>query len=303
MPQGVVKAVKQVLWLLLPIGVCLTPISEAIAQSSSSSTACQPPALSRLTRHRVRSGETLNSIAAQYRLIPATLIGLNPQLRQGRAPVGSEILVPPYNGIRVEVPTGSNWREIAKKYNVRADVLFEVNGCQDSPRVVFVPGVNWSPTPTPTTANSPIDRYPLDAVAPVVTRYGWQLNPASGQVVFHSGVNLSATSGTPVLAVGAGTIAFVGNQTGEGKLIVINHAQGLQTRYSQLGAVAVRSGQQVRAGQQIGTVGAQSSGAQSSSSQAGSTYLHFEVRSNSNLGWVAQDPGQFLPQIRANDRR
>lgn len=297
MAQGAVKVTKPMKrwWrILLPVGIWLAPIPVAIAQSNPSpSSACQPPALSRLTRHQVRSGETLNSIAAQYNLIPATLIGLNPQLRQGTAPVGTEIVVPPYNGIRVEVPAGSNWREIAKKYNVRADVLFEVNGCQDSPRVVFVPGVNWSPTPAPS-ANSPIDRYPLPAAAPIVTRYGWQLNPTSGQVVFHSGVNLSADSGTPVLSVGAGTIAFVGDQTGQGKLVVINHAQGLQTRYSQLGTVAVRSGQQVQAGQRIGIVASQPNGR---------SYLHFEVRSNSNLGWVAQDPGQFLPQIRANERR
>ncbi|WP_206602948.1 LysM peptidoglycan-binding domain-containing M23 family metallopeptidase [Leptolyngbya ohadii] len=281
-----------VISLLLGLGTAGGAIAQTptfIAPDASTPT-CPTPALSQLTRYRIRSGDTLNSLAARHNLIPATLMGFNPNLRNGSAPVGTEIVIPPYNGIRVEVPAGSSLREIARRYNVRPDVLFEVNGCQTSPRVVFVPGVNWSPTPAPTATNSPIDRYPLPSDAPVLTRYGWQLNPASGRVVFQSGVNLEAAAGTPVYAAGAGTIAFVGNQAGYGNLVVINHSQGLQTRYAQLDRMNVRVGQTVQAGATIGTVGNPGANRQ--------PYLTFEVRSNSNLGWVAQDPGNYLRQLR-----
>jgi murein DD-endopeptidase MepM/ murein hydrolase activator NlpD len=268
--------------------------SRSSAASKQDQSVCPEPALSRIVRHRITAGETLDSIARHYDLIPATLMGLNPVLRGGQAPVGAEILIPPYNGIRVEVPAGKTWRDVAKTYHVRADVLFEVNGCQESPGVVFVPGVNWSPNPAATTTaaatNSPLSHYPLPAVASILTGYGWQVDPGVGEVVFHSGVNLDAVAGTPVLAAGAGTIAFSGEQQGSsGKLVVINHSQGLQTRYSQLATVSVRVGQQVQAGTQIGTVG--SSGATTR------PYLHFEVRSNSSLGWVAQDPGRYFHEL------
>ncbi|MBF2076758.1 MAG: M23 family metallopeptidase [Synechococcales cyanobacterium C42_A2020_086] len=272
----------------------------AVAQSemttpTSAPALCPEPALSRLTRHRIAAGETLDSIAQQYNLIPATLMGFNPELRNGIAAVGTEIVIPPYNGIRVEVPAGSSWREIAKQYNVRADVLFEVNGCQEAASVVFVPGVNWSPVPAPTatapaSARNPINRYPLPAPASMLTGYGWQLNRSTGRVVFNNGVNLQAEAGTPVLAVGAGIVAAVTEQE-----VVINHAQGLQTRYGQLGEITVQVGQAVQPGTRIGAVGPLGDRAAS--------FLRFEVRSNSSLGWVAQDPGAYIDGLRTADQR
>ncbi len=274
--------------LLAPVKAAPLPIQLPVQSSS-----CPQPALSRLVRHRVAAGETLNSIAQQYNLLPTTLMGMNPALQQGSPAVGSEILIPPFNGIRVNVPPSSSWRDIAKQYGVRADVLFEANGCQKAFTVVFVPGVNWSPVSAPSKASiaaSPIERYPLPQVSSILLAYGWQVNPTTHALAFHSGVNLATNADTPVLAAGAGTIAFAGEQEGYGKLIVINHERGLQTRYSQLATLAVRTGQQVQAGTQIGTVAPAASTA--------SPYLHFEVRSNSQLGWVSQDPGTYLPELR-----
>ncbi|UBF29085.1 M23 family metallopeptidase [Kovacikia minuta CCNUW1] len=280
-------------WSVFPIGrTAAEPL--LVAQSS-----CQAPVLSRLIRHKIAAGETLDGIAQRYNLIPATLMGLNPQLRGGKAPVGAEILVPPYNGIRVELQSNQTWRDIAKRYNVRPAVLFEVNGCQPAPKVVFVPGVNWSPVeasgqkaPTAQTTRI-LSGFPLPAKpsqSAILLGYGWGVQPNTGRVGFHSGVDLVAATGTPVLAAGDGTVAFAGNQGAYGRLVVINHQEGLQTRYAQLGSIKVKVGQRVRKGQTIATVG--SSGIPSSKQP----HLHFEVRSRSNLGWVAQSPEPYLLQ-------
>ncbi len=266
----------------------------AIAQSDSvpapaSTSTCPTPALSRVLRHRVAAGETLESIAEQYNLLSTTLMGMNPALRQGAVQPNSEILVPPYNGIQVTVPAGKSWRDLAKQYGVRADLLFEQNGCQSAPTVLFVPGVNWSPAPAPTAnqaAASPISRYPLPETAAILQAYGWQVNPVTNAVEFYSGVNLAVQSLTSVLAAGTGTVAFAGEQNGSG-LVVINHSQGLQTRYAQLNTIGVRLGQQVQAGAELGTVGA----------VAETPFLNFQVRSNSRLGWVAQDPAVYLHEL------
>ncbi|NJN86450.1 MAG: M23 family metallopeptidase [Leptolyngbyaceae cyanobacterium SL_7_1] len=293
--------------LILPVVlVGVVPPDRALGQPTTSTTnaapaptkqtgdLCPQPALSRLTRHRVAAGETVITIAQQYSLIPATLMGLNPNLREGNVPVGTEVLVPPYNGIRVEVPSGSSWRDIAAAYGVRADALYEINGCQDNPRVVFIPGINWSPnqptTGLPSQSSAVFTGYPLPATASVLTAYGWQASTATTELVFHSGVDLAAERGTPVLAVGGGTVAFVGEQGAYGNLIVINHAEGLQTRYAQLDGMMVEVGQRVNAGDRIGTVG--------STGVANAPHLHFEVRSNSNLGWVAQDPVDYVRNLR-----
>ncbi|MEH2298669.1 MAG: M23 family metallopeptidase [Nostoc sp.] len=260
---------------------------------------CPTPALSRFQRHKVVRGETLESIAQRYNLIPTTIIGMNPALQNGAiAVVGSVLQIPPYNGVVVEVPRGETWREVAAKYKVRADSLFEVNGCQQDPRIVFVPGVNWSPngvvtkSPLPTDTGTPnrasLSGYPLAQVATVGLAYGWQINPATGQVFFHSGVDLLAPVGSTVQAIAPGTVAFANDQGTYGKLVIINHSGGLQSRYAQLDSIKVTVGQQVKKGDLLGTVG---TSGQPSSSQP---HLHFEVRSSSSLGWVAEDPKGYL---------
>lgn len=270
----------------------LTGSPSAIAQ-----TCPKPAALAQLSRHTVAPGETIQSIAQTYNLLPATLIGFNPSLQAGKAPVGATLTIPPFNGIRVNVPPGQNWRDVAKTYKIRPDVLFEVNGCQPAPRTVFVPGVNWSPagnTPSqrlPTATPQILAGSPLagqSATAKVLLGYGYSLPEGANQVVFHSGVDLAAPSGTPVQAVGQGTIAFAGVQGAYGNLVVINHAEGLQTRYAQLSKINVKAGQRVNRGQVLGTVG--TSGRPSSTSP----HLHFELRSRSNLGWVAENPDRVL---------
>lgn len=249
---------------------------------------CQTPALSRLKTHRIAPGETLNSIAQTYNLIPATLMGFNPILQQGAIPVGQEILIPPYNGIQVTVPAGQTWREVAATYNVRPDILFEVNGCQTSPSVVFVPGVNWTPGRPASPTLSTLQGYPIPNPAPIALGYGWQLHPDTRQVMFHSGLDFLTPVNTPVLPVGQGIVAYAGDRDNYGNLVVINHAAGKQTRYAHLETITVKVGQTVNRGEILGTTGVTGQG------DIAAPHLHFEIRYNSPLGWVAEDPTPYL---------
>ena len=267
--------------------------------------ACPAPLLSRLKRHTVAQGETLDSIAQRYNLIPTTIMGLNPAVRSGQAPVGTELLIPPFNGIRVELQPNQTLREVAKSYGVSADVLFEANGCQLKPKVAFVPGVTWSPIgdqsaqgvmnrTVPTLKGYPLPRKPTKYS--ILLPYGWSLQGATGKTSFHSGIDLEAPLGTAVLSVGDGTIAFAGQQSTYGNVVVINHAEGLQTRYAQLGSLRVSAGEAVKQGQTIGTVG------NSGRPNSPVPHLHFEVRSRSGEGWVAENPQPYLlPELSRPD--
>jgi murein DD-endopeptidase MepM/ murein hydrolase activator NlpD len=82
----------------------------------------------------------------------------------------------------------------------------------------------------------------------------------------------------------SGTVAFVGQEGNYGYLVVINHPRGRQTRYAHLGKIQVQIGQVVKTGDVLGTVGA------TGKPDLNIPHLHFEVRYQSPVGWVAQDP-------------
>ena len=272
------------------MGMLVAPLPMMKSQDTQpeAQAVCPTPVLSRLKRHRLEAGETLESIARQYNLIPATLLGMNPILQQQPVTPGTEIVIPPYNGIQVNIPPGRSWQEVVKAYNARPDVVFEVNGCQTQPTALFLPGVNWSPKGPPIPALSLLSGYPLPQPTTMQMGYGWQLNPVLGRVVFHSGLDLTATVGTPVLSVGAGKIAFAGEREGYGKLVVVNHSSGKQTRYAHLDQIEVKVGQAVNLGDILGTVGT------TGQPDSHEPHLHFEIRYNSDLGWVAEDPNPYF---------
>lgn len=248
---------------------------------------CPLPVLDRLVSHRITRGETLSTIGQRYKVTPETIMGFNSQVRAA-LPVGETIVIPPFNGIRVNVPSGTLIRDVARLYKVRADLLFEINGCQPAPSVLFVPGIVWSPRyDTRPTAPSTVLKFvsPLSSIGKVLTRFS-SISGRDSET--YPGVDLAATIAAPVFAVADGTIAFSGLQGDFGNLVVINHAKGYQTRYAQLSGRSVKVGQQVNAGEPIGTVG------QTGSSSVKEPHLHFEVRSNTKLGWVAEDPLPWL---------
>jgi len=86
----------------------------------------------------------------------------------------------------------------------------------------------------------------------------------------HDGIDLAAPAGTPVRTAGEGSVLFAGPQQGYGLLVIIEHAHGLVTVYAHNRDLRVRTGQQIREGQVIATVG--------ESGKTSGPHLHFEVR-------------------------
>ncbi|MEA3346333.1 MAG: M23 family metallopeptidase [Chloroflexota bacterium] len=111
--------------------------------------------------------------------------------------------------------------------------------------------------------------------------------------MIHHGVDLVNPEGTPVLAAGAGTVIYAGDDRDRvfgpqpdfyGQLVVLNmdrkyHGQPVFTLYGHLSAISVQEGQQVREGQKLGEVGA--------TGIALGPHLHFEVRATDPYGYNA----------------
>lgn len=252
-----------------------------------------------LTKYQVKSGETVASIAAKYNLLPQTIIGVNPALQNQNLEGGEEIYIPAYNGFIIDINPGQSYIEIASRYVVKAELLWEVNGCKEiPPSKLFIPSTSFNVQNIPNLStindnnniNNNVVVYPLDSIAPVGFDYGNQDNPLLNKRVFHSGIDLIAPEFTPVFAVTNGLVVYAGNKGDYGNLVVINHANGKQTRYAHLSQVIVKTGQNVSGGEQIGTVGI------TGKPDIRQTHLHFEVRSDTNQGWKSEDPKGFLPQ-------
>jgi murein DD-endopeptidase MepM/ murein hydrolase activator NlpD len=113
--------------------------------------------------------------------------------------------------------------------------------------------------------------------------FGGRRNPFGGPgYEFHTGQDIEAPMGTPVVAGASGRISFVGWQNGYGQLVIVDHGGGLSTRYGHLSHIDVDLGQAVSRGQLVGKVG--------STGRSTGPHLHYEVRINDE----AVNPLQYL---------
>ncbi len=113
---------------------------------------------------------------------------------------------------------------------------------------------------------------PLPLIAPVTSHFGWRQDPFGAGPRFHNGVDLAAAYGREVDSVADGRVAFAGSAPGYGNTVLVEHAGGASTRYAHLGAIDVHEGENVRAGEALGTVGR--------TGRSTGPHLHFELLQN-----------------------
>ena len=106
----------------------------------------------------------------------------------------------------------------------------------------------------------------------ITSPYGTRVHPISGKTKFHSGVDIGAGAGAPIMAADGGTVVTASYSGGYGNLVAINHGNGRSTQYAHMSSMAVSVGQVVTKGQVIGYVG--------STGNSTGPHLHFEVRVN-----------------------
>src|SRR5581483_7806882 len=106
----------------------------------------------------------------------------------------------------------------------------------------------------------------------VTGSFGERIDPFNGEGAFHSGVDISTSFGTPVVAPADGVVVYADFLGGYGRAVVVEHGRGISTRYGHLANFAVISGQHVHRGDTIGYVGL--------SGRSTGPHLHYEVRIN-----------------------
>jgi peptidoglycan hydrolase FlgJ len=132
---------------------------------------------------------------------------------------------------------------------------------------------------------------PLDSATS--SAFGWRNDPFRGRRKFHNGVDLRAAYGTEVPTAAPGKVTFAGERGAYGLMVVVEHPNGVETRYAHLSSTAVQPGDSVAAGQTIGRVG--------STGRSTGPHLHFEVlldgkRVNPEQIASARSAASILPQ-------
>jgi len=130
--------------------------------------------------------------------------------------------------------------------------------------------------------------YPLATPAEQIDPWGWRYSQARGAWRMHTGVDLAAAAGTPVLAALAGRVVLVEPLSGYGLTVVLEHADGIHTLYAHLQEATAIPGSQLAQGEGLGTVGM--------SGRASGPHLHFELRSHGRET-LAHDPTPHLPPL------
>lgn len=119
-------------------------------------------------------------------------------------------------------------------------------------------------------ANSAPNIWPVEG--PITGSFGERIDPFNGEGAFHSGVDIAAPYGTPILAPADGVVEFADTLGGYGRSILVDHGHGITTRYGHLASFAVVAGQHVRRGDILGYVGL--------TGRSTGPHLHYEVRIN-----------------------
>ncbi|MBQ6436438.1 peptidoglycan DD-metalloendopeptidase family protein [bacterium] len=243
-----------------------------------------------VTKHVVKEGETLESIAQQYGLQKETIMWENSLKEKAELKEGQELRILPVDGIRHRVAKGETIATIGKKYGlegaaVQAIVDFPFNDFVNDEtfelatgQYLMIPGgqkPKEAAAPTATFARV------LTPDAGTVSATGDFIWPAAGMITqgysfYHKAIDIASGGGGPILAADSGVVTASGwDSSGYGNRVIVDHGNGSRTLYAHMRVLNVTEGQSVNRGDVLGEMG--------STGRSTGTHLHFEVRQDSVL--------------------
>jgi murein DD-endopeptidase MepM/ murein hydrolase activator NlpD len=245
--------------------------------------------------YRVKSGDTLVTIARKFDVSVMTLWWANKLKAKDDLHIGQLLRVPSVNGLVITVKETDTLESLAAEYGVSEAEIIELNQLDDPTLVVgqvlILPGARGAPIPTPkpkpTAKSSSTSRGGGSSHSsgggssgggPTYYNGGSFRWPVVGGGNYisqhyhygHYGLDIAADYGSGVVAAAGGKVIFAGwKSNGGGWQVWVSHGDGLYTTYNHMSGLSVGNGQSVDKGQQVGRIG--------QSGHATGPHLHFEV--------------------------
>jgi murein DD-endopeptidase MepM/ murein hydrolase activator NlpD len=238
--------------------------------------------------HVVKPGETIYSLARQYKLTPMAIAKANNVGLDHRVKVGDRVVIPGQTSgaPRLAAPAQT---QPAPRVAAKPETTPAVKP-QGTPKVaqndappsanIVAPAADPLPEPTPTgtTGSNATTSFRWPVKGRVIQGFGPK--SSGGQ---NDGINVAVPEGTPIKAAEDGVVAYSGNELkGYGNLVLVRHPNGFVTAYAHASELNVKKGETIKRGQVIGKAGA--------TGNVTSPQLHFEVR----RGATPVDPSQYL---------
>jgi murein DD-endopeptidase MepM/ murein hydrolase activator NlpD len=134
---------------------------------------------------------------------------------------------------------------------------------------------------TATVATVPL-RKPVDGEIDTSSGFGVRIDPFLGRPAMHTGIDFRGDTGESIRVTAAGTVVSAGWSGGYGRMVEVDHGNGLSTRYGHLSEIDVKVGDKLKIGQSVGRLG--------STGRSTGPHLHYETR----IEGEAVDPSRFL---------
>ncbi|MGL5054012.1 MAG: peptidoglycan DD-metalloendopeptidase family protein [Cetobacterium sp.] len=225
----------------------------------------------------IKKGDTISDLSKEYKIksdyIYANNIDKNLRVLQ----VGRKINIPTESGIFYFIKKGDTFEILSKRFEIDIKIIKEDNNID---RLLTGTKIFLREPKVSKYLNSFKEEYikqnnlgsfsnPLVAMT-LTSSFGSRKHPVLKKLLNHGGVDLRAKIGTKVVSTRDGVISFAGRASGYGKLIIIKHSDGYETRYAHLSKIDIKKGQKVSRGEYIALSGA--------TGRVSGPHLHFEIR-------------------------
>jgi murein DD-endopeptidase MepM/ murein hydrolase activator NlpD len=279
---------------LLPLVIGGGAVMQPVISSASPSAAPR----TKIENYVVKPGDTPGGIAERFGIKLTTLYWANNLSAYSYIRVGQGLKIPPVDGVIYTVRKGDTVARLATTYRSESEKIISYNrlGANEklSPGMVLVIPNGKPPPPPPPIRSAPVKNLIASPTANQLPggKLLWPLLGTSsnnGRYItqyfrwLHTGVDIDGDYSNPVVSSDAGLVQLVNyGRTGYGLQVVIDHENGIKTRYAHLSKILVEAGQRVERGQQVGVVG--------TTGRSTGTHIHYEVFVNGRrvnpLGYI-----------------
>jgi murein DD-endopeptidase MepM/ murein hydrolase activator NlpD len=208
-------------------------------------------------QYKVEKGDSVSAIAKKFGVSIGAVIASNEISNARRLQEGAVLRVPNIDGIPYSIKSGDSLSKISASFNVPLEVILDVNDIKSDKiragETIFVPGARMNDMDLRLSLGE-LFIYPVQSKY-VTSKFGMRKDPISGNLTFHTGIDLRGNTGAAVMAAMDGVVSVVGENWVYGKHIIISHGNGYKTLYAHLNSSSVRQGDRVSRGKKIGEVG------------------------------------------------